>query len=100
LTIYVEFGGKVTEYDRWKNRRRMAWICMVAAIGFPLLVLFSESRALGEIATPFYMFVSAVVGAYVGFASWEDVKMKQRSYKDWHNDSLIEPEDFGDNRRR
>jgi len=33
LTIYVEFGCKVTEYDRWKNRRRMAWICMVAAIG-------------------------------------------------------------------
>jgi len=86
----------MTDYDRWKNRRRMAWICMVAAIGFPVLVLFTESRELGEIATPFYMFVSAVVGAYVGFASWEDVKMRQN--KDWRND--FNDQDFRDNRRR
>jgi len=44
----------------------MAWICMTAAIGYPILVLFTDSRQLGDIATPFYMFVSAVVGAYVG----------------------------------
>lgn len=85
----------MTDYDRWKNRRRMAWICMAAAIGFPVLVLFTESRELGEIATPFYMFVSAVVGAYVGFASWEDVKMRQN--KDWRND--FNDQDFRDNRR-
>ena len=91
----------MTEYDRWKNRRRMAWVCMVAAIGFPVLVLFTESRELGEIATPFYMFISAVVGAYVGFASWEDVKLRQnRPYKDWRNDPLIDTEDFRDNRGR
>jgi len=61
----------------------MAWICMTAAIGYPILVLFTDSRQLGDIATPFYMFVSAVVGAYVGFASWEDVKMKQN--RDWRD---------------
>lgn len=86
----------MTEHDRWKNRRKMAWICMIAAIGYPALVLFTESRELGEIATPFYMFVSAVVGAYVGFASWEDVKMKQN--KDWHDDPGYK--DYYDSSRR
>lgn len=95
----------MTEYDRWKNRRRMAWICVVAAIGFPLLVLFTESRELGDIATPFYMFVSAVVGAYIGFATWEanvrhPPRRRQPDYKDWHNDVFIDPKDYRDNRRR
>lgn len=74
---------------------------MIAAIGFPLLVLFTESRELGDIATPFYMFVSAVVGAYIGFATWEDNTRRRpnQPYRDWRNDPLIEPEDFRDNRR-
>ena len=77
---------------------------MVAAIGYPLLVLASDSRQLGDIAIPFYMFVSAVVGAYVGFASWEDVRMHQdtmrsRSYnKDWRND--FNDQDYRDSRWR
>jgi hypothetical protein len=91
----------MSEYDRWKNRRRMAWICMMAAIGYPVLVLFTESRELGEIATPFYMFVSAVVGAYIGFATWEDNSRRRRPdyNRRYDNDPLIEPEDFRDNRR-
>jgi len=79
----------MTDYDRWKNRRRMAWICMFAAIGFPVLVLFTESRELGEIATPFYMFVSAVVGAYIGFATWEDnTRRNSNRYEptDWRHE--------------
>lgn len=83
----------MTEYDRWKNRRRMAWICMIAAIAYPVLVLFTESRELGEIATPFYMFVSAVVGAYIGFATWEDNSRRKPPYKDWRHDSPLEPQD-------
>jgi hypothetical protein len=79
----------MTEQDRWKNRRRMAWICMIAAIGYPLLVLGSNSRALGDIAVPFYMFVSAVVGAYIGFAAWDDknVMNRKRSY-DHYDDPM------------
>jgi len=69
----------MTDADRWKNRRRMAWICMVAAIAYPLLVLASDSRQLGDIAIPFYMFVSAVVGAYIGFATVDDKWTKERS---------------------
>lgn len=75
-------------------------MCMTAAISYPVLVLFTESRELGEIATPFYMFVSAVVGAYIGFATMDDRWQKEPrrgGYKDWRND--IESEDYRDHRR-
>jgi hypothetical protein len=58
--------------DRWKNRRRMAWLSMIAGLVFPLLILVSESPTLGTIAMPFYIFVSAVVGSYMGFATMDD----------------------------
>lgn len=60
------------ELDRWKNRRRMAWVSMIAGIGFPLLLLATDSPQLGAIAGPFYIFIGAVIGAYIGFASWDD----------------------------
>lgn len=65
-----------TNIDRWVNRRRMAWICLISAVMYPLLVLFTDSTQLKDIATPFYMFVSAVVGAYIGFATVDDKWMK------------------------
>lgn len=62
--------------DRWKNRRRMAWLSMFAGLAFPLLILASESPTLGTIAMPFYIFVSAVVGSYMGFATMDDNNFK------------------------
>jgi hypothetical protein len=58
--------------DRWKNRRKMAWLSMIAGLLFPLLILGTNDPNLGAIAVPFYMFVSAVVGAYIGFATYDD----------------------------
>jgi len=66
---------KLTD-DRWKNRRRMAWLAMLAGLAFPLLILASESPTLGTIAMPFYIFVSAVVGSYMGFATLDDNNFK------------------------
>jgi hypothetical protein len=40
---------------------------------FPLLLLWSQSDQLGAVAGAFYVFVSAVVGAYIGFATYDDV---------------------------
>jgi len=57
--------------DRWVNRRRMAWISLIAGILFPLLILTGNDQ-LGAIAGAFYLFVSAVVGAYIGFATVDD----------------------------
>lgn len=75
---------------------------MVAAVLYPLLVLASDSRQLGDIAIPFYMFVSAVVGAYIGFATIDDHWQKQdkrrsAGYKDWRHD--FDDQDYRDSRR-
>ena len=59
--------------ERWKNRRRMAWTALVAGLLFPLLLLWSQSDQLGAVAGAFYVFVSAVVGAYIGFATVDDM---------------------------
>jgi len=58
--------------DRWKNRRRMAWAALVAGLLFPLLLLWSDSDQLGSVAGAFYVFVSAVVASYIGWASVDD----------------------------
>jgi len=50
----------------------MAWLALLAGMGFPLLILGTESRELGDIAYPFYIFVGSVVGAYIGFATVDD----------------------------
>lgn len=63
----------MTEKDRWKNRRRMAWLALIAGLAFPVLLLFTESAQLGAVAGAFYGFAGAVVAAYIGFATWDDV---------------------------
>jgi len=54
---------------RWKNRRRMAWLCTFASVLFPGLSVFAD---IASIAGPFYLFTGAVVGAYIGFSTWDD----------------------------
>jgi uncharacterized membrane protein YiaA len=63
----------MTSVDRWKNRRKMAWAALVAGLLFPLLLLWSDSDQLGSVAGAFYVFVTGVVGAYIGFATVEDM---------------------------
>jgi len=62
--------------DRWRNRRKMAWLSMLGGLAFPLLILTTESATLGQIALPFYGFVGAVVAAYIGFATYDDINFK------------------------
>lgn len=51
----------------------MAWLAMWASIGYPvLLIVQADGVALAQIAGPFYLFTGAVVGAYIGFATWDD----------------------------
>ena len=58
---------------------------MLAGIGFPLLLLVTESPQLGAIAGPFYIFIGAVVGAYYGFATWDH--KNDMEHKNYHNHS-------------
>lgn len=68
--------------DRWVHRRRMAYSSLVAGLMFPALILLSDSEQLGVIAGPFYIFVGAVVGAYLGFATWDDNNFKDAYRED------------------
>lgn len=58
--------------DRWKNRRRMAWLSMLAGLMFPLLLLVTDSAQLSHVASPFYLFVGMIVTAYIGGAVVDD----------------------------
>ena len=62
--------------DRWKNRRAMAWSSLTAGLLYPLLILATDSAQLGLIATPIYLFIGAVVGAYIGFSTVDDNNFK------------------------
>lgn len=68
--------------DRWKNRRRMAWASLIAGLTFPILLLYTESDQLGAVAGAFYVFVGAVVSAYIGFATYDDVNLSKVTEKD------------------
>lgn len=63
---------QANEKDRWKNRRRIAWLSTIAGLLYPLLLLYTDSPQLSQIAVPFYLFVSSVVGSYIGFATVDD----------------------------
>jgi len=83
--------------DRWKNRRSMAWLSLIAGLFYPLLVLVTDSPELGSIAMYFYLFVSSVVGAYIGFATMDDKFQKDRYDYDTYNPSQrINPVDYRD----
>lgn len=58
--------------DRWKNRRKMAWLSMLAGLLFPLLIFASDSNTLWQIAIPFYAFVTGVVMTYITAATYDD----------------------------
>lgn len=46
----------MNDKDRWKNRRRMAWLALLAGLAFPLLLLYTDSAQLGAVAGSFYAF--------------------------------------------
>lgn len=50
----------------------MAWLALLAGLLFPLLALCDSSGQVAAIAPHFYLFVAAVVGTYVGFATLDD----------------------------
>jgi hypothetical protein len=60
----------------------MAWLSMFAGLLYPLLILGTDDPNLGTIAMPFYLFVTGVVGSYIGFATWDDKNVGFKNYTD------------------
>jgi len=65
---------QITE-DRFKNRRRMAWMAMVSMTIYTAILLTpiietTRIKALENILDMFYIAMASIVGAYMGFATW------------------------------
>jgi formate hydrogenlyase subunit 4 len=60
---------------RWKNRRRMAWLCLISMIIVTFILLFSSMsiekiKAISNIIEWFYLTMASIIGAYMGFTTW------------------------------
>lgn len=69
---------KITE-DKFKNRRRMAWLAMISMAVYTAVLLtpvIEETRikSLENILDMFYIAMASIVGAYMGFATWASKK--------------------------
>lgn len=84
MDIDLNGDGTVDNYEqivyerKAKNRRRMAWVSLVALIvsGFCLMFLVPESRLpqLNGILELYWISLGGIVGAYVGFSAWASRK--------------------------
>ena len=65
---------------RWKNRRRMAWTSLIYMIAKTLLLMFvvdpSRIAVLSEPITWSYFCAAAIVGSYMGAATFEHIGRK------------------------
>lgn len=69
------------ERGKWRSRRKMAAIALIAMILLMAALLFapiSESRIklLEEPVTWFFFSMASVIGAYMGFTTWASKKGK------------------------
>lgn len=69
--------------ERWKNRRRMAWIslwAMIIATGAMFTVVpETKIEMLDEIVAWFMMAMASIVGTYIGTATWAQVSSARAS---------------------
>lgn len=83
--IDMDGDGKVSKTevniaeDKFKNRRRMAWLAMYAMVGFTALLMSpyitdDRIKALDSVFSTFYIAMASVVGAYMGFTTWASKK--------------------------
>ena len=63
---------------RWKNRRRMAWTALIYMIIKTILLLFAvDPERISVLTEPLvwsYFSAAAIVGAYMGAATFEYIK--------------------------
>lgn len=56
------------------NRRRMAWVALIAMIVTAILLMFvvpsDRITLLEEILTMYFIALGSIVGAYVGISTW------------------------------
>ena len=65
---------------RWKNRRYMAWLALISIMVVTGVVMWkipdARIKALENILIWFYIMMSSIIGAYVGFSTLAEIKKK------------------------
>ena len=82
--IDLNRDGKVSRQEedayeeRAVNRRRMAWVALLALIasGFSMMLLIPETRlkTLDGLLEIYWIALGSIVGAYVGISTWMSKK--------------------------
>lgn len=83
-----ESSNKITNKEefelnskRWKNRRRMAWLSLMAilVVTYYSMVKMDIERieALSNVITWFYTIMGSIVCAYCGLATFDDIKDRE-----------------------
>lgn len=73
-----EYAKKVSVLasNRWKHRRRMAYISLASMLIVTYILLFKippeKLAPLTEVINWFYITMGSIVGAYMGFATLDD----------------------------
>jgi hypothetical protein len=74
-------GEKLTvlqNADRWKNRRRMAYMALLGMfVATGLLFFVVEPKRIEVLQEPivwFYIAMTSIVGGYIGFSAWDNVR--------------------------
>ena len=75
-------GDKEMTKQRWKNRRRMAWVSLISMILVTITILFTEIveierlNVLKEVITWFYFSCASIIGMYMGATTYASIKGK------------------------
>lgn len=83
--IDIDGDGKVTRVeekiteDKFKNRRRMAWMAITSMAAYTAVLLTpfidpERIKSLENVLDMFYIAMASIVGAYMGFATWASKK--------------------------
>lgn len=83
--------------DRWKNRRSMAWATFLFdhAMILYMLVFSPDVGGYESLINTFLIMSGSIIGAYIGFSTYDDVKNKNREVD---NSAAFEPTEVQDER--
>ncbi|CAB4141265.1 hypothetical protein UFOVP410_104 [uncultured Caudovirales phage] len=72
--------------NRWKHRRRMAYISLLSILIVTYFLMFKipieKIKVLENVVTWYYITMSSIIGAYLGFATLDDKWKKEPKEKD------------------
>lgn len=83
--VDIDNNGKLSKVeqtiteDRFKNRRRMAWVSMLSMVALTVILVSpivtdQRIKSLENILDMVYLAMASIVGAYMGFATWAGKK--------------------------